>query len=236
MRSWRVVPVVCLLFQLCAAQDFPVEIELVLPSESQIPFTVITAVKPTRPALPTWFPPARPCPLCAELKTERGCSCSLLLTQELAVSLLQTVEDALSEASGERIKLVRRVSVRAVSRQRLIQMGGEPLLGLYEDDVIWVSHDLNRRQATAVIAHEMGHAWFFQRRAEVDSPNELLFEGFAEFVSYLVLRHLGDHQAAQRIEQHDSSVYGRGARILIGKFRRLGLDAVLELALKGQAI
>jgi aminopeptidase N len=115
-------------------------------------------------------------------------------------------------------------------------MEGERLLGLYQDGVIWVSDELNRRQAVGVIAHEVGHAWFFENRTDIDTPDELLFEGFAEWISFLALSEVGDRDGAAGIEYADQSVYGKGARKLIARHRREGLEAVLELVLTGHSL
>jgi hypothetical protein len=218
------------------AQEFPVEIELVPPPpDAGFTFTILSVPDAPAPE-PEWTPPPRPCRVCKEMKADDACPCDEPLTQSLANVLLKQVKRAVSSATGKRITLSRPVSIRAVSSQKLRQMGGERLLGLYEDDVIWVSYDLNRRQATAVIAHELGHAWFFQHRSDVNTPTELLFEGFAEWVCFLTLRELGDLDGASRIEHADQSVYGRGARRLIARHRADGLEAVLSLVLQGRTL
>lgn len=222
-----------MLCAVAAAQEFPVEIELVPPSpDSGVTFSVLSA--PTVISEPEWKPPARPCRVCGGTKVNDACSCDEPLTQTMADGLLRKVGAAVAAGSCQKIVLAKPVTIRAVSSGRLRQLGGERLLGLYEDGVIWVSYELNRRQATAVIAHEYGHAWFFQHRSDVNAPTELLFEGFAEWVCYLALRELGDTDGAAKIEYADQSIYGRGARKLMWRHRREGMDAVLQLVLVGR--
>ena len=217
------------------AQEIPVEVELVPPPpDLGITFTVISA--PSKPVEPPWTPPPMPCRVCGEMKVEGACSCLEPLTQSLALKLLAKVRTAVSAATGGKIVLKKPISIRAVSSRRLAQMEGEHLLGLYQDGVIWISDELNRRQATGVIAHEVGHAWFFENRDDFNTPNELLFEGFAEWVSFLALQQVGDSDGAARIEHGDQSVYGKGARKLIARHRRDGLESVLTLVLTGRAI
>lgn len=218
-----------------SAQEHPLEIDLVPPPPSvDITFTVMPAS--SDPIEPDWQPPPQPCRVCREMPLSGVCLCHEPLTQTLATNLLKKIERAVSSATGNRIKLSRPISIRAVSSQRLKQMGGERLLGLYEDDVIWVSYELNRRQATSVIAHELGHAWFFQHRPDVDTPTELLFEGFAEWISFLALVELGDFDGAAQIEYADQSIYGRGARKLIARHREDGLEVVLGLVLTQRSL
>jgi hypothetical protein len=154
----------------------------------------------------------------------------------MAVTLLEEVEQAAVRATNGRLALESPISVRAVSRRRLQKMQGERLLGLYQDGVIWVNHDLDRRGARAVIAHEFGHAWLFENRSDIATPNEALFEGFAEFVSYLVLLEVGDTEGVRQIEYADQSVYGTNARKLIALSRKEGLGSVLRLALTGGGV
>ena len=170
------------------------------------------------------------------MKVDGVCPCLEPLTQALAQTLLDRVRTAVDAATSGRVVLKSPIAIRAVSSSRLRQMEGEHLLGLYQDGVIWVSDELNRRQAVGVIAHEVGHAWFFENRMDVNTPNEMLFEGFAEWVSYLALLEVGDRDAAAGIEHADQSVYGRGARKLIARQRQKGLQAVLELVLTGRSL
>ena len=214
------------------AQEVPVEVELVPPPpDFGVTFTIESV-----PHEPTWTPPPIPCRVCLEMKVDGVCACLEPLTQALAQTLLAKVRTAVDAATSGRVVLKSPIAIRAVSGSRLRQMEGEPLLGLYEDGVIWVSDELNRRQAFGVIAHELGHAWFFENRADVNTPNEMLFEGFAEWVSYLALLEVGDRDAAASIEHTDQSVYGRGARKLIARHRQEGMAAVLELVLTGRSL
>jgi len=217
------------------AQEVPIEIELVPPPpDLGITFTVESA--PPRSTKPAWTPPPITCRVCLEMKVDGVCPCLEPLTQALAQTLLAKVRTAVDAATSGRVVLKSPIAIRAVSSSRLRQMEGEHLLGLYQDGVIWVSDALNRRQAVGVIAHEVGHAWFFENRMDVNTPNEMLFEGFAEWVSYLALLEVGDRDAAASIEHTDQSVYGRGARKLIARHRQEGMAAVLELVLTGRSL
>lgn len=215
---------VWLLCGLATAQEAPVEIELVPPGPD-VTFTTIPV-----PVRSEWKAPLRLCAVCKERAAAGGCSCYHPLTQASALGLLDEVTGHLTRISSGALALKQPVSIKAVSSARLRGMGGERLLGLYQDGVLYVSHDLNRRQARGVVAHEYGHAWFFQNRSDINGASELLFEGFAEFVSYLVLREVGDEAGVRAIEFTDQSVYGRGARRLIKLYRQQGLEAVLQQA------
>jgi hypothetical protein len=182
------------------------------------------------------FEPQKICRVCDELAQPGTCRCYDFVTQKMAERLYSNIEVTLAEVSSGQIRLKRPVQVKVVSSFELEKMGGEYLLGLYEDDVIWLSFELDRRRALAVLAHEFGHAWFFQHRTDARTVPDLLYEGFPEFLSYLVLREAGDHEACYSISTVDQSVYGRGARRLIGLYYRAGLEPVLQLALTGSDI
>jgi hypothetical protein len=237
-RSILVIVALMLLLRPGLSQERPIEIDLVPPTSrvGGVEFPRSAVLSGASLPEPKWRPPARPCQVCSELPKGERCRCDDLLTQDMARGILRQVRRAIESSTAGNIALSRPIQVRVVSRSRLAQMGGEKLLGLYEDDVIWVNHELTRRQATGVIAHEYGHAWFFQKRLDVNTPNELLFEGFAEFVSFLALRELGDKIGANNIEFQDQSVYGRGARKLIALYRRSGVAAVVSLALTGTRV
>ncbi len=220
---------------LCAvsvlAQDYPVEIELRPPDSRPVviieePLDVLeldaVGAVPQRPV------PPRVCRVCDQKTVPGHCSCFELLDQPMAEELLREISASLNPLG---LKLNRPVRIKAVSRRQLQNLGGERLLGLYQDDVIYVNFELERREARGVIAHEFGHAWFFQHRRDVNSPGELVFEGFPEFVSFLALTRLGDKRAADRIAYEDQTVYGRGARRFIALYRKSGLPAVINQAL-----
>ena len=226
---------VLILVSLCAVsalgQEYPVEIELTPPDSHPVviieePLDVLemdaVGSVPQRPL------PSRVCRVCDQKTVPGHCSCFELLDQPMAEELLEEISASLSPLG---LKLNRPARIKAVSRRELQSLGGERLLGLYQDNIIYVNFELERREARGVIAHEFGHAWFFQHRRDVNSPGELVFEGFPEFVSFLALTRLGDKRAADRIAYEDQTVYGRGARRFIALYRKSGLPAVINQAL-----
>lgn len=214
------------------AQPAPVEVEMVPPSEQMM----VVAAPEVGPAVKEsgWMAPERVCQLCLQKVGQSGCDCQAPVTQEEAGRLFPHLADVLKQASEGKLSLQRPVEVRVVSGSTLQHLGGEKLLGLYQDGVIYLSLDLSTREAFAVMAHEYGHAWLFQHRTDIDTPSEELFEGFAEFVSYLAATEVGDHRTATNISEFDTSIYGRGARRLLAVYNRGGLDEVLRRALEGK--
>ncbi len=80
----------------------------------------------------------------------------------------------------------------------------------------------------AVIAHELGHAWIFQKGC-YNLPTDLE-EGFCEFCSYLWLSSIQDPRAAYRLEQislNPDPIYGGGFRKIMNMGGGAGLLGVL---------
>ena len=80
----------------------------------------------------------------------------------------------------------------------------------------------------AVIAHELGHAWAFQKGIYDLSPD--LEEGFCEFCSYLWLSSSKDPRAAYRMERialNPDPIYGGGFRKIQELGGQTGLTGVL---------
>ncbi len=211
----------------CWSQQAPIEIDLVPPPAAiDIPIQLTPSVV----SRPTWEAPRNRCALCGEVPREADCGCSRPLTQRLAEQLLGQVYREAETTFAGKLRLPVPVEVKVVSAARLRQLGGEPVLGLYQDGVIWLSMRLNRRRAFAVLGHEYGHAWQYARHPDVNSVPELLFEGFAEWVSYKLVVGLSDHKSTRAVRE-DSSVYGRGARHYLEVESEGGLEAVLREAL-----
>ncbi|MBI3925628.1 MAG: hypothetical protein HY319_08820 [Armatimonadetes bacterium] len=211
----RILWLFLLLCTAVGAQDYPVEVEMRLPGG--------------RPA-PSWRPPASPCRLCGQPRDLDGCGCDRLLDLGLARELQADVKTALRQIFQGEMELDGEVPVRTLSQTALNRRGGGHLNGLYEDGVIWLSHDLKRRQALGVLAHETAHAWQFQRHPDATLCAEDFREGFAEWVSFLVLEQAGDRASAFRLQANQDPVYGAGLRRFLELEARHGRAEILARA------
>ncbi len=198
----------------------PVEIFLVPPPARLI---AVPSIERDWKALPLL------CLLCGEDRAGGSCGCQRPLTASLAGELERQLENLMKKAFSDRLALRKSVMIKVVTAQQLKAMKGEPALGLYEDGVIYLSQDLTRREALGVLAHEYGHAWQYQNLSDIDSVETLLFEGFAEWLSYRVLAEAGDTEGTASV-MRDTSIYGRGARWFLSLEKREGLDGVLNRA------
>jgi hypothetical protein len=218
--AFRLLAVWLLLGVVALAQHLPVEIELVPPPSD---------LYEAQPVEPYWKAPPVICPLCGEDKSDGSCGCQRPLTQELGDTLYAQLGGLVDLAFHGKLALARPVRLRVVPAEHLRRLGGEPLLGLYEEGVIYLSQDLRRREGLAVMAHEYGHAWQYQSRQDIDRVEGLLFEGFAEWVSFHVLAQVGDTQGTDEVLR-DPSIYGEGARWFLKLEKKVGLDKALESA------
>jgi len=89
---------------------------------------------------------------------------------------------------------------------------------------------LPRSLLLGTLAHELAHAW--QIEAAPTLNDQLVREGFAEWVSHHVLVAAGYQHAAARATRRDD-IYGRGLRHFLNIERRHGHEAVLARARGG---
>lgn len=202
------------------AQPAPVEILLIAPPQD---------LYVVQPVTPDWQAPSLPCHLCAEDKIDGSCGCLRPLTQQLAEQLYQSLDGLVAKAFTGKLALIRPARVKVVSADHLKGLAGKPAQGLYEEGVIYLSAELNRREGLAVLGHEYGHAWQYQHRQDIDRVEGLLFEGFAEWVSFHILAQVGDQKGTDDAMQ-DPSEYGRGARWYLALEKKKGMNAALECA------
>jgi len=94
---------------------------------------------------------------------------------------------------------------------------------------IFVLSRLPRDIAFYVITHEYAHAWYEER--VVKSKGPVIDEGFAEWVSYHVLKDNGLDYLAEGLK-NKKDVYGDGLRRLLEIERKRGSAGVLDFVLK----
>ncbi len=217
MRSWLIW--LLLLTGFGQAQDFPVEVEMLGP--------------PQRPPVrrPRWSPPPQLCKVCESVAAPRRCACYGLVTEALVGDILVLLREWSERFLDGRLRVTRSLTIRLVEQDKLDQMGGEPVLGLYEEGMIWISLALTRQEAMAVIAHEYGHAWHFDNNPAARRLSETIREGFADWVAYRFLQDQGAGPGAQRLRFQNLSPYGVGLRHLLEIEELGGSEAVLEEAL-----
>jgi hypothetical protein len=100
---------------------------------------------------------------------------------------------------------------------------------------ILVLYGLPLEHFTAVLAHELGHAYVFIR--EFPKLSDEVEEGFCEYLAAMWLRGRPSAEALyhlRRLEKNDDPVYGSGYRVFRDAVAKSGLEAVLgNLKAKG---
>ena len=161
---------------------------------------------------------------------EHLCRCGVWIDQKTAEQqfsylnrlLLAEFKELLSEAP---------VSSVRVGKLSEMSLNGEAAQGFIDDQQIVISPQLKRGESLMVLAHELGHAWQFSCRQDINKVQDFLVEGFAEWVAYHLVKRAGLTEFSHRIKTNPDPLYGKAFRW----FRKLelehGRDTVLAIML-----
>lgn len=119
-------------------------------------------------------------------------------------------------------------SIRLVPAHSMV-LEGEAVQGYYENNAIVLNSELLRDQALMVIAHELGHAWHFASLEQPDEVSDFLAEGFAEWVSYHLMRRAGMTEYCSRLLENPDPLYGNGLRWFRKIEHDFGTEAVIDI-------
>ncbi|MCL5774443.1 MAG: protein DA1 [Firmicutes bacterium] len=92
--------------------------------------------------------------------------------------------------------------------------------------VICVIYGLPKDEMFDVVAHEFGHAWYFENCPP--NQSEEIVEGFAQWVAYKEMIIKGDYNREINIQLKRDDVYGTGLRKFISIENSGGISAVLK--------
>jgi hypothetical protein len=113
------------------------------------------------------------------------------------------------------------------------QLDASRTLGLYARRgirrAIYIQEGLPHSVFSQVAAHELGHAW--QKENCPIVTDEMVIEGFAEWVSYRVLGFLG-YRSAQKQMRSRQDIYGLGLGWALDNEGKSGIRGVLEACRK----
>lgn len=154
---------------------------------------------------------------------------------ELFMRVIQALERSLG------LTLNMRPQLMLVDHARLVELAraaarenghdAERVLGLFvrqgRKRFIYLQEQLPRILLIQVVAHEFAHAWQGEQAPLL--ADNVLREGFAEWVAYKMLQELGaQKKAAQMLQRQD--VYGQGLRYWLKIEQRTDADSVLRQA------
>lgn len=165
------------------------------------------------------------------------CSQTAINDPFTANEVFHQVIDALDRSLGLRLNL--RPQLMLVDRARLMELARvaaqenghdtERVLGLFmrqgRKRFIYLQEHLPRILMIQIVAHEFAHAWQGEQAPLLQ--DNVLREGFAEWVAYHMLQELGaQKKAAQMLQRQDS--YGQGLRELLELERKKSIGDVLK--------
>ena len=110
-----------------------------------------------------------------------------------------------------------------------MRVKGEAAQGYFEDGEIVLNDTLRRDEALMVLAHEIGHAWHFSVQPKPDEISDFLAEGFAEWVSFRLMKRAGLTEYCFRLKKNPDPLYGGAFRWYQAIEEEFGTKAVLDI-------
>lgn len=158
------------------------------------------------------------------------CRCGVLIEQDLAEIQLAYLNRLLIAEFRDYLDESPVTTVRLAPAHKMV-LKGEAAQGYYDSDSgeIVVSDALRRDKALMVLAHELGHAWHFNAQPDPDSISDFMAEGFAEWVSYHLIKRAGLVEFCHRIKTNPDPLYGESFRWHLDIEEKFGVDAVLNI-------
>lgn len=152
------------------------------------------------------------------------CGCTQATTDAWCAVMLKRVQGNLHRTLGAAIDVKQPLRVLLTDPSAL---GGDGVAGEYQEPGrILLSRSLDRAEAVATLAHEVGHAWQAEHHPQVTQVDLTLREGFAEWVALQALRPWGEGGEALRSNQDPA--YGGGLRWFLQVEREYGRPAVFQ--------
>ena len=156
------------------------------------------------------------------------CRCGVLIEQELAELQLQYLNRLLLAEFKEHLTESPATTVRLAPAHQMF-LKGEAAQAYFDNGEIVLNDTLRRDQALMVLAHELGHAWQFSVQPDPDAVSDFLVEGFAEWVSYHLMKRAGLTEYCYRLKTNPDPLYGNGFRWCFDIEERFGVAAVLNI-------
>lgn len=169
---------------------------------------------------------------------EHLCRCNVLISQPVLQQQTAYLERLLLAEFAEFLEASPVAAVR-LGKPGEMRLQGEEAQGFIDTEsresenglLIVVSPRLRRDEALMVLAHELGHAWQFSSRPDVEEIEAFLAEGFAEWVSFHLVRRAGLTEFAYRIRHNKDPLYGAAFRWFWQLEEQHGVGAVLSVML-----
>ncbi len=166
---------------------------------------------------------------------EHLCRCNVLITDQVVRQQSAYLDRLLLAEFAEFLDQSPVASVRVGQREQMV-LKGEAAQGYIDTEgpeglEIVISPTLRRDEALMVLAHELGHAWQFSSRPDVETIDNFLAEGFAEWVAYHLTRRAGLTEFSYKIKTNPDPLYGKAFRWYLDLETQHGVGAVLSVML-----
>lgn len=169
---------------------------------------------------------------------EHLCRCNVLIDTKVALQQQAYLDRLLLAEFSEYLERSPVAAVR-LGRPQEMRLRGEPVQGFIDTEsresptglLIVLHPGLRRDEALMVLAHELGHAWQFSSRPDVEEIEDFLAEGFAEWVAYHLTRRAGLTEFSYRIKANRDSLYGQGFQWFWELEQQYGVGAVISVML-----
>jgi hypothetical protein len=156
------------------------------------------------------------------------CRCGILIEQDMADLQLNYLNRLLMAEFNDYLYRSPATTVRLAPAEEMV-LGGEATQGYFDNTEIVINNSLTRDQALMVLAHELGHAWQFVAQPDPDAISSFLAEGFAEWVSYHMMKRAGLTEYCHRLKTNKDPLYGDSFRWYHQIEEQYGTDAVVKI-------
>lgn len=158
------------------------------------------------------------------------CRCGVLIEQDVAEIQLAYLNRLMLAEFREFLKESPVTTIRLAPAHKMV-LKGESAQGYYDSDEqeMVINNSLQRDQALMVMAHELGHAWQFEVQPDPDAISDFLAEGFAEWVSYHLIKRTGLVEFCSKIKTNPDPIYGNGFRWFFQVEEKFGPEAVINI-------
>lgn len=156
------------------------------------------------------------------------CRCGVLIEQDLAETQLAYLNRLLLAEFSDYLSESPVTSVRLAPAHEMV-LKGEAAQGYFDNGELVLNNTLRRDQALMVLAHELGHAWHFSVQPVPDDISDFLAEGFAEWVSFHLMKRAGLTEFCYRLKTNPDPLYGNACRWYLKVEEQYGTQAVVDI-------
>lgn len=169
---------------------------------------------------------------------EHLCRCNVLIDDKVARQQQAYLDRLLLAEFSEFLDESPVAGVRVGKREEMM-LKGESAQGFIDTEslesesglMIVLNPTLRRDEALMVLAHELGHAWQFSSRSDVDEIEDFLAEGFAEWVAFHLTRRAGLTEFSYKIKTNPDRLYGQAFRWYLDIEEKYGVGSVISVML-----